>query len=41
MPSFKVIELPVLEKILKAFTIYGYGGHLDQFNKVVLERVGK
>ena len=31
MPSLKIIGLPVLEKILKAFTngIYERGGHLD------------
>ena len=28
MPSFKIIGLLVLEKILKVFTIYGNGGHL-------------
>ena len=28
MPSFKIIGLSVLEKILKGFTIYGHGGHL-------------
>ena len=28
-PSFKIIGLLVLEKILKLFTIYGHGGHLD------------
>ena len=29
MPSFKIIELPVLEKVFfKCFTIYGHGGRL-------------
>ena len=28
MPSFKIIGLPVLEKIFKRLTIYGHGGHL-------------
>ena len=29
MQGFKIIERPILEEILRNFTIYNYCGHLD------------
>ena len=36
IPSFMKIGLPVLEKILRVFTIYGHGGHLGHVTSIML-----
>ena len=35
MPSFKIIVLPVLEKIFEVFSIYGRGGHLSHVTMTI------
>ena len=35
IPSFVEIGLPVPEKILKGFTIYGCGGHLGHVTSIM------
>ena len=35
IPSFVEIGQPVTEKILKVFSIYGRGGHLDKMTSII------
>ena len=38
IPSFVIIDLPVLEKkiFFRAFTIYGHGGHLGHVTRIMI-----
>ena len=35
MPSFKIIDLLVLEMILNVFAIYSHGGHLGHVTLII------